>query len=83
MPRTIHRVSIGPLQLGDLALGQWRHLTEEELSALQLAVNPPIAQVLTHSFMLQPNTQLIVWIFLAYLCAGRHKKREEDKRPRG
>ncbi len=51
VPRTIHRVSIGPLQLGDLALGQWRHLTEEELSALQLAVNPPNAQVLTHSFI--------------------------------
>ena len=31
----LRRVSEGPLQLGDLPLGQWRYLTEEELAKLR------------------------------------------------
>ena len=34
---TIHRISIGPLQLGDLAEGAWRHLSIEEVGMLQEA----------------------------------------------
>ena len=30
------RISIGPLVLGDLAKGQWRHLTAVEVRALSL-----------------------------------------------
>ena len=32
----LKRVSEGPLSLGDLKPGQWRHLTEAELQDLQL-----------------------------------------------
>ena len=32
---SLQRIAIGPLQLGDLPLGQWRHLTIEEIAALQ------------------------------------------------
>ena len=31
------RVAIGPLQLGDLSPGQWRHLTAQELAKLRLS----------------------------------------------
>jgi 23S rRNA pseudouridine2605 synthase len=31
------RVSIGPLSLGELAKGQWRHLTADEVAALSVA----------------------------------------------
>lgn len=30
------RISIGPLRLGDLKIGQWRYLTDEELKALRM-----------------------------------------------
>jgi len=33
----LHRVAIGPLQLGDLAVGAVRHLTPAELQALRAA----------------------------------------------
>ena len=33
--RRLLRVSEGPLQLGDLSKGKWRHLTPEELRQLQ------------------------------------------------
>lgn len=32
------RVTMGPLQLGTLALGKWRHLTQDEVSALRREV---------------------------------------------
>ena len=35
MVTRLRRVSEGPLQLGDLPLGQWRYLTEEELAKLR------------------------------------------------
>jgi len=34
--RSLKRVSIGSLELGDLDIGKWRHLTEKELKELQL-----------------------------------------------
>ncbi len=34
----LHRVRVGPLWLGNLAPGQWRDLTPEELAALRRAV---------------------------------------------
>jgi pseudouridine synthase len=36
--RRLVRQKIGPLELGDLKPGQWRHLTTEEMKALQKAV---------------------------------------------
>ncbi len=33
--RALERIRIGPLRLGDLPLGQWRHLTIEEVAALK------------------------------------------------
>lgn len=33
--RALHRTQIGPLKLGDLPLGHWRPLTEEEISVLR------------------------------------------------
>jgi pseudouridine synthase len=33
--RELRRVALGPLQLGSLALGQWRYLTEREIGQLQ------------------------------------------------
>lgn len=33
--RRLVRLSIGPLELGDLPLGEWRYLTEQEVSRLQ------------------------------------------------
>jgi 23S rRNA pseudouridine2605 synthase len=38
--REIQRVRIGPLHLGSLQPGQWRHLTEEELAALEALKAP-------------------------------------------
>lgn len=35
------RVAIGPLPLGDLAKGEWRHLTDEEVKALSPPAAPP------------------------------------------
>ncbi len=35
------RVQIGPIALGDLGLGKWRHLTRQEVSRLQEAVARP------------------------------------------
>ena len=32
---TLHRYAFGPLQLGDLAIGEWRPLEEEEIHALK------------------------------------------------
>jgi len=32
--KSLKRISIGPLKLGELKSGQWRHLTDEEVSAL-------------------------------------------------
>jgi 23S rRNA pseudouridine2604 synthase len=37
------RLRIGPLQLGDLPEGKWRHLTGEERAALIAAGQPPSA----------------------------------------
>jgi len=34
----LHRASFGPLQLGELPLGKWRSLTDNEVKALRLAV---------------------------------------------
>ena len=34
---SIHRIAIGELQLGDLAFGEWRYLTGEEVEMLKLA----------------------------------------------
>lgn len=39
--RRLKRVSVGPVALGDLRPGKWRHLTEEELRALRRAVGLP------------------------------------------
>jgi hypothetical protein len=39
VPRSITRVSIGPLQLGDLPAGKWRHLTDDELRELRAMVD--------------------------------------------
>ena len=36
--RRLVRLQIGPIRLGSLASGQWRHLTPEEVRALQTAV---------------------------------------------
>ena len=33
----LHRSRIGPLELGELALGAWRHLTAREVAALRSA----------------------------------------------
>jgi len=33
-PKSIHRVQIGPLNLGNLASGQWRFLTEDEYKSI-------------------------------------------------
>ena len=30
----LHRIRIGPLELGDLPEGRWRHLTDQERTAL-------------------------------------------------
>ena len=35
------RTAIGPLRIGDLAIGKWRRLTEEEIGALGGRVRPP------------------------------------------
>ena len=37
--RKLHRESFGPLELGDLALGTWRQLSQEEVEALRQASN--------------------------------------------
>jgi 23S rRNA pseudouridine2605 synthase len=34
----LHRVSFGPVELGDLSRAAWRHLTDEEICALRAAV---------------------------------------------
>lgn len=44
VPRSIARISIGPLQLGNLEVGKWRHVTEEELRALRAVVDAGEAQ---------------------------------------
>lgn len=36
----LQRVRLGPLQLGDLKLGQWRHLTRGEVKQLQALIEP-------------------------------------------
>ena len=36
--RRLFRESIGPLQIGDLPAGQWRHLTDEEIQSLKESV---------------------------------------------
>jgi 23S rRNA pseudouridine2605 synthase len=38
--KRIVRLRIGPLAIGDLAPGQWRDLTDEEVAALRAAVGP-------------------------------------------
>jgi 23S rRNA pseudouridine2605 synthase len=42
---TLHRLSIGPLHLGDLAEGECRELTGAELAALKSAVGEPAAKM--------------------------------------
>jgi 23S rRNA pseudouridine2605 synthase len=37
----IIRVRIGPIQLGNLAPREWRHLTEKEVAELKRSDNPP------------------------------------------
>jgi len=38
------RVASGPITLGDLAPGEWRELTDDELAALARALHPPRPQ---------------------------------------
>jgi pseudouridine synthase len=37
---TLHRVRIGPIQLGQLEIGAWRRLSPEEIHALRNVINP-------------------------------------------
>jgi len=39
--KRLERVAFGPLELGDLARGRWRRLSEEEIDALTDWVSPP------------------------------------------
>lgn len=39
----LQRLSLGPLQLGELKPGEWRHLTPAEVAALKACVPPPAA----------------------------------------
>ncbi len=39
--RALRRTRIGPLELGDIRPGSWRHLTEDELATLQRALGLP------------------------------------------
>ena|SRR5260221_9752502 len=40
----LERISFGPLELGDVILGKYRKLTQEEIKALQIAVDLPLAK---------------------------------------
>ena len=42
--RRLKRISVGPVALGDLRPGRWRHMTEQELSAVRRAVGLAGAQ---------------------------------------
>ena len=39
--RELKRVALGPLQLGSLASGQWRYLTDREIGQLQSLKRQP------------------------------------------
>jgi 23S rRNA pseudouridine2605 synthase len=42
--RALKRLAVGPIELGDLRAGRWRHLSERELRALRRAVGLPAAE---------------------------------------
>ena len=53
------RVAIGPIELGDLAPGQWRELTAQERRALEaLRSKNPESQGRWHGFTGRPRENL-------------------------
>ena len=73
--RQLVREKIGPLSLGNLKLGDWRHLTEKEVAALKAAVASVKPKRPRHKSSRRPNRK-----------SGRGKpsnKQQTDSRKKG